>query len=234
MLEVHGLDAYYGTSHILHGLRLAVGKGQGVALLGRNGAGKSTTLKAIMALGPRWDGAITFQGRSLRSLRAYQIARLGVGYVPEDRRIYPDLSVDDNLKVGLVAFRRRRPTMSLDEIWSWFPLLKDLRHRLGRELSGGEQQMLSIARSLAGRPDLMLLDEPTEGLAPLVVQSLSEAIGGLITEVGVGLLLAEQNLRFALRLTEHVFVIDGGHLVFEGGREEFSRRSDLQHKYLAV
>jgi branched-chain amino acid transport system ATP-binding protein len=234
MLEVEDLHAYYGTSHILHGVRLAVGHSQGVALLGRNGAGKSTTLKAITALGPRWNGRVSFRGRSLHGLRTYQIARLGIGYVPEDRRIYPHLTVEENLEIGRVAFHRRRPTMAVDEIWSWFPLLKDLRRRRGRELSGGEQQMLSVARSLVAKPDLMLLDEPTEGLAPLVVESLQTVIRGLLSEVGVGLLLAEQNMKFALRLTDYVFVIDGGHLVFEGRRDEFGRRADLQHKYLAV
>ncbi len=234
MLEVAGLHAWYGTSHVLQGIDLRVARGQGVALLGRNGAGKSTTLKSVMGLGPRWRGRITFDGRGLEGLRAYQVARLGIGYVPEDRRVYPDLTVEDNLLVGQAAARSRRGTMTSDEVWNWFPLLKELRRRRGRELSGGEQQMLSIARSLVARPDLLLLDEPTEGLAPLIVEHLGQALKGLLVEVGMGLLLAEQNLRFALRLTEAVFIVDGGRLVFQGTKAELTARVDLQHKYLAV
>ncbi len=234
MLEVENLHAYYGSSHVLHGISLQVEPGQGVCLLGRNGAGKSTTMKSVIGLGPRATGNLRFRRQNLAGLRPYRRVWLGLGYVPEDRRIYPDLTVTENLEIGRYACGGQRHPLSLDEVWSFFPLLRELKGRLGKELSGGEQQLLSVARTMVGQPEVLLLDEPCEGLAPLIVKALGDVIRRTLTEKKMAVLLAEQNVAFALGLTRYVYVIESGQLVYEGSTAEFARQPELQRRFLAV
>lgn len=233
MLAVQDLHAYYGSSHILHGINLRIPEGGAVGLLGRNGAGKSTLLKSIMRLGPQVSGRITFQDREISRLAAHQIAQMGIGFVPEDRRIYPDLTVLENLVLGAQA-GKRRGTVPIPEIFKLFPILEPLQNRKGGLLSGGEQQVLTVARALVGRPSLLLLDEPTEGLAPVIVDQLGDIIADLRSRTGVVLLLAEQNVRFSLRHSEYIYIIEEGQIVFEGTRERFQADESIQHQYLTV
>ena len=233
ILKVDNLNAFYDSSHVVFDVCLEVGKGQGVALLGRNGAGKSSTLKSIMGF-VRKTGRITYHDQDISQLKPFEIARRGVGYVPEERRIYPDLTVIENLMMGMKAARKRATPMTAQEIWGVFPLLCELKKRKGKTLSGGEQQLLSVARSLVGRPELLLLDEPAEGLAPLLVRHIGGILFRLRQEHGVSFLLAEQNMGFSLKHTERVYVIDSGTPVFRGSSQEFKVRRDLHRKYLAV
>lgn len=233
MLQVNHLEAYYRSSYIIQRLSLQVGYGQGVALIGRNGAGKTTTLKSIMGLGPTVKGQVLFKGQDVTRLKPYQKARLGLGFVPEDRRIYVDLTVRDNLRIGQYAARNREAP-SIDCILDAFPLLKELQHRKGGQLSGGEQQMLSVARAFMGRPDLILLDEPTEGLAPLIVKDLALLVSKFFREWNMALLLTEQNLWFARYCTQYVYLIDGGQIVFQGLWRELDQQPELLKKYMAI
>ena len=234
LLKIENLEAYYGSAYILQGVSLEVGQGQGVALLGRNGAGKSTMFKSIMGLGPRTHGAMYFKGKDLMRMKPYRRARLGIAYIPEDRRIFSDLSVVDNLIIGQNAAVGRTEPYSIDEIMEFFPLLKDLRTRQGSQMSGGQQQILTIARSLMSRPELILLDEPMEGLAPLVVQHLAHMITGFCTRSGVALLVADQNLWFCRQCTTDVYLMDQGKTIFSGSWAAFDARGELKTKYLAV
>lgn len=211
-LELMDLDAFYGKSHILHGVGLRVGAGELVALLGRNGAGKTTTLKAIMGLLPKRRGRILVFGQETIHAPPHQVALLGVGYVPEGRRIFPYLTVEENLR--LVQGKRPGP-FSLERVYEIFPRLWERRRHLGRQLSGGEQEMLAIGRALLLNPRLLLLDEPSQGLAPLVVRLVAEVLRGLKKE-GVSLLLAEQNAHLALDLADRVYVLDDGRVAYEG------------------
>ncbi|BCZ86567.1 ABC transporter ATP-binding protein [Thermus thermophilus] len=211
-LELAGLDAFYGKSHILHGVGLRVEAGELVALLGRNGAGKTTTLKAIMGLLPKRRGRILVFGQETIHAPPHRIALLGVGYVPEGRRIFPYLTVEENLR--LVQGKRPGP-FSLERVYEIFPRLWERRRHLGRQLSGGEQEMLAIGRALLLNPRLLLLDEPSQGLAPLVVRLVAEVLRGLKKE-GVSLLLAEQNAHLALDLADRVYVLDDGRVAYEG------------------
>ena len=204
MLEVAGLNAGYGRAQVLFGIALSVDAGEVVALLGRNGAGKSTTLKAIMGLLRPWSGEIAFRGKSVASLEPYEMARLGLGYVPEDRRIFTDLTVAENLAVG------RRPGPWTDErLFALFPVLGTMQDRRGDRMSGGEQQMLCIARTLAGNPSAILLDEPSEGLAPVIVDQVAAAIMEL-KRAGIAVLLAEQSERFARRVADRAYSLEKG------------------------
>jgi branched-chain amino acid transport system ATP-binding protein len=209
MLEVRGLNAGYGRAQVLFDIDLDVGRGEVVALLGRNGAGKSTTLKAIMRLVEPLSGDIVFDGRPIRNLEPYEIARLGLGYVPEDRRIFTDLTVSENLEVARQPPRGAEPSWTEERLFALFPALAPLRDRRGARMSGGEQQMLCIARTLAGNPSAMLLDEPSEGLAPLVVAQVAEAIRE-IRRAGVAVLLAEQSRHFTDRVADRAYVLEKG------------------------
>ena len=208
-LEVKGLSAGYERARVLFDLGLAVRDGEVVALLGANGAGKSTTLKAIMGLVTASSGDILFNGRALRGLEPYEIARLGLGYVPEDRRIFTDLTVAENIEVARQPPRAGAPIWNEERLFSLFPALAALRDRRGARMSGGEQQMLCIARTLAGNPTVVLLDEPSEGLAPLVVEQVARAIVE-IKRAGVSVLLAEQSRHFANRVAERAYVLEKG------------------------
>jgi branched-chain amino acid transport system ATP-binding protein len=208
-LEVRRLSAGYGRARVLFDIDLEVSGGEVVALLGRNGAGKSTTLKAIMGLVPPSSGEVVFDGRDLRRLEPYEVARLGLGYVPEDRRIFTDLTVAENLEVGRQAPRDGVPAWTAERLFALFPALAALRERRGSRMSGGEQQMLCIARTLAGNPRAILLDEPSEGLAPVVVEQVARAIVEL-KRAGVAVLLAEQSQQFTARVADRTYVLETG------------------------
>jgi len=211
MLEAKALSAGYGRARVLYEMSFEARAGEVVALLGRNGAGKSTTLKALMGLVPSWSGEIRFDGHRIDRLAPHEIARLGLGYVPEDRRIFTDLSVAENLAVGRQPPRPAAPSWSEDRLYALFPALGAMPGRRGGRMSGGEQQMLAIARTLAGNPKAILLDEPSEGLAPLVVNAVIKAIEEL-KRAGMTILLAEQSLRFAERIADRVYKVEKGRL----------------------
>jgi branched-chain amino acid transport system ATP-binding protein len=209
MLEVRGLNAGYGRAQVLFDIDLDVAQGEVVALLGRNGAGKSTTPKAIMGLVEPLSGSVVFDGKPIKGLEPYEVARLGLGYVPEDRRIFTDLTVSENLEVARQSPRGGVPSWTEERLFALFPALAPLRDRRGARMSGGEQQMLCIARTLAGNPLAMLLDEPSEGLAPLVVAQVAQAIGQ-IKRAGVAVLLAEQSRHFTDRVADRAYVLEKG------------------------
>ncbi len=231
-LDLHDINAFYGKSHILFGVSLSVQKGQVVGLIGRNGAGKSTTFKSIIGLVPPRNGTINFEGQNIAGLPSHQIAKMGIGYVPEDRRIFSDLTVMDNLEIMKTVHPMLEDGWTVERIFGLFPKLKKLSNNRGMDLSGGEQQMLTIARTLMINPSLLLLDEPTEGLAPLVVKEIKR----LIQEVRkhTTILLAEQNLKFVLDLIDHGYVIDQGRVVFEGTARELNADEHAKQKYLGV
>jgi branched-chain amino acid transport system ATP-binding protein len=208
-LEGRGLNAGYGRAQVLFNVDLDVRKGEVVALLGRNGAGKSTTLKVIMGLVPPRSGAVTLNGESISHLEPHEIARLGLGYVPEDRRIFTDLTVTENLEVGRQPPRGDAPSWTIEKLFALFPALAALRERRGARMSGGEQQMLCIARTLAGNPAAILMDEPSEGLAPVVVEQVAQAIFEL-KRAGVTVLLAEQSRHFAGRVADRAYLLEKG------------------------
>jgi branched-chain amino acid transport system ATP-binding protein len=232
-LSVSGLEASYGRARILFDVTLDVGAGEAVALLGRNGAGKSTTLRSILGLVPHRSGKIVFSGEDVTDLPTHEIVRRGLGYVPEDRRIFTDLTTEENLLVGRRPPRPGAPIWTLDQLFSIFPNLRELGGRLGAHMSGGEQQMLTIARTLMGNPSLLLLDEPSEGLAPRIVELMIEAIREMKRE-GLSLLLCEQNLNFARLVAERVYVIEKGCIRFAGTMAEFDARPDVREAYLAL
>ena len=229
MLEVRALHAVYGRSHVLHGVELRAREGEVVSLLGRNGAGKSTTLKAIMGLVRITSGDVRFRDATLTGLPTHEISRRGIGYVPEDRRIFSDLTVRENLLVGERAESRWSPA----RLFELFPALRPLAARRGGSLSGGEQQMLTIARTLATDPRLLLLDEPSEGLAPVIVRRLGDAIAALKRE-GLTILLSEQNVKFARRLADRAYIIERGEIKFEGSIAALDADESLRRSYLGV
>jgi branched-chain amino acid transport system ATP-binding protein len=231
-LDIQDINAFYGKSHILFGVSLAVRKGQVVGLIGRNGAGKSTTFKSIIGLIAPRNGTVTFQGRNIVGLPSHQIAKMGIGYVPEDRRVFSDLTVLDNLEIMKKINPKSQSGWTVERIFGLFPKLKQLSTNRGMDLSGGEQQMLTIARTLMINPSLLLLDEPTEGLAPLVVKEIKR----LIQEVRkhTTILLAEQNLKFVLDLIDYGYVIDQGRVVFEGTAQTLDADEHTKQKYLGV
>ena len=234
MLEVGPLDAFYGDSHIIQNVRVAVGESEGVAILGRNGVGKTTLFKSIMNGGPRVVGSIKHRGEDISALPGFRRARRGLGLVPEDRRIYPHLTVAENIEMGRHALRPGAAAYAVEEIFALFPMLGNLRQRLGFELSGGQQQLLAIARAMYARPDYLLLDEPTEGLAPVIVEELARQLLDIRGQNKTALILAEQNIWFARKCTERLYLIDSGRVVFEGPWDVFDSRADLQQRYLAV
>jgi branched-chain amino acid transport system ATP-binding protein len=233
MLAVKGLNAYYGRAHILADVALDVATGEVVCLLGRNGAGKSTTLKSIIGLVRPASGAIAFDGRRIERLEPYAIAQAGLGYVPEDRRIFTDLSVTENLEVGRQPARPGVPAWTPERLFELFPNLAGMRDRPGGRMSGGEQQMLTIARTLMGNPACLLLDEPSEGLAPVIVDQMVTAIGALKKE-GLSVLLSEQNLHFAAAVSDRAYIIEKGRIRFSGSMAELAANDEVRSLYLAV
>jgi len=232
MLEIEGIHTFYGLSHILFGVSLKVEGRQVVCLLGRNGAGKTTTLKSIVGLTPPKQGSIRFKGEEITGQQPYLLTRKGMSYVPDDRRIFADLTVGENLEI---AVRKAKGGGGWDKerVHELFPALKDIEGRKGGCLSGGEQKMLAIARALMGNPELLLLDEPTEGLAPALVRALEGRIRKL-REAGLTVLLAEQNVRSALRLSDRGYIIDNGQIRYQGSIEELRENEEVRKKYLLV
>jgi branched-chain amino acid transport system ATP-binding protein len=233
MLEVQGLHVYYGQAHILFEVGLEVHAGEVVVLLGRNGAGKSTTLKSIAGLLRPRKGLVRFQGKRIDGLEPFAIARKGLGYVPEDRRIFTELTVLENLEVGRQAPRAGVPVWDFPRIGKLFPNLAEMPHRPGGRMSGGEQQMLTIARTLTGNPLCILLDEPSEGVAPVIVDQMAAAIGELKRQ-GVAVLLSEQNLHFAQKVGDRAYIIEKGRIAFQGSMEALSANDAVRRQYLAV
>jgi branched-chain amino acid transport system ATP-binding protein len=233
MLSVNNLHAYYGRAHILHGISLEAAAGEVVALLGRNGAGKSTAMKAIMGLVPPAKGEVSFAGRRVERLPPYRIARLGLGYVPEERRIFTELSVMENLEVGRQPPREGAPVWTEDKLFVLFPNLARMRERPGGRMSGGEQQMLTIARTLMGNPLCVLLDEPSEGLAPIIVEQMASSIRTLKGE-GLSVLLSEQNLHFSQAVADRAYIIEKGEIRFGGSMTELAANASLREQYLSV
>jgi branched-chain amino acid transport system ATP-binding protein len=233
LLEVLDLHAYYGRAHILSDVSLAVPTGSVVALMGRNGAGKYTTLKAIMGLVPPSRGSALFGGVDVAGRPSHEIARLGLGYVPEERRIFSELSVLENLSVGRQRPRAGAPAWTPELLFEIFPNLAGMRHRLGGRMSGGEQQMLTIARTLMGNPLCVLLDEPSEGLAPVIVDQMAAMILRLKRE-GLTLLLSEQNLYFATEVCDYAFIIERGRICYAGAMQVLMRDDAVRNQYLSV
>ena len=233
MLEVQGINSFYGKAHVLRDLSLEVPRGEVVALLGRNGAGKSTTMKSVMQMVRTATGSITFQGQEISGLPTHKIAKLGLGYVPEDRRVFTDLTVAENLVVGQQPKREGAVTWSRDMLFDLFPNLAERRNNRGKALSGGEQQMLTIARTLMGNPLLVLLDEPSEGVAPVIVEQMAKVISQLKSE-GLTILLSEQNLHFAQVVADRAVIIESGEQKFVGTLKELSAQPDIRDTYLAA
>ncbi len=233
MLEVNGINAYYGRAHILHDVSLGVGGGEVVALLGRNGSGKTTTLKTIMQIVPPETGSVHFDGEAITSLATYKVCRKGIGYVPEDRRIFSNLSVAKNLEAGRLPARAGLAEWTEDKLFKLFPNLRERRGNLGHQLSGGEQQMLSIARTLMGNPKLLLLDEPSEGIAPVIVEQMVRTIAELKTQ-GLSILLSEQNLHFARLVADRAYILETGSIKFAGTLQELESRPEVRDAFLAV
>ncbi|MGK9166364.1 ABC transporter ATP-binding protein [Inquilinus limosus] len=232
-LTVSGLSAHYGPAQILFDVGFEVGAGEVVAFLGRNGAGKSTTFRALMGLVPRREGRILFRGADIAARPTHEIARAGLGYVPEDRRIFTDLTVEENLAVGHQPARPGAPSWTPDRLYALFPNLAEMRRRPGGRMSGGEQQMLTIARTLAGNPSLVLLDEPSEGLAPKIVEQMADAILAMKRE-GLSVLLSEQNLHFARLISDRAYIIETGRIRFSGTMAELEAQPEIRDAYLAV
>ncbi|MCX8004891.1 MAG: ABC transporter ATP-binding protein [Burkholderiaceae bacterium] len=233
LLSVQDLNAWYGRAHILFDVALTVRRGEVVALMGRNGAGKSTTLKAIMGLIASKRGAITFDGRRIDRCEPYEIARAGIGFVPEDRRIFTELTVRENLEVGRRPPRPDAPAWTVEKLFELFPNLREMPDRLGGRMSGGEQQMLTLARTLMGNPRLLLLDEPSEGVAPLIVEKMAEAIVALKAQ-GLTVLLSEQNLPFAAAVCDRVYVLEKGQVRFAGTMQALNADEAVRRQYLTV
>ena len=232
-LEARDLEVFYGESQILFGLSFMVAPGRCVALLGRNGAGKSTTLKAVAGLAPPRRGGVTVRGVEMARRKPHRIARAGVGYVPEDRQVFTRLSVEDNLEIAARTGVDGSRVWTLETVWDVFPVLRDLRRRAAGRLSGGEQQMLTIARALMGNPAVLLLDEPSEGLAPLIVREIGALLRRLST-MGTAVLLAEQNMYFCLGAADDAVVIDKGRAVWRGAMTALREDAEARSRYLAA
>jgi branched-chain amino acid transport system ATP-binding protein len=232
MLEVEHIHTFYGLSHILFGVSLSIESGKVVCLLGRNGAGKSTTLKSIIGIVAPRKGSIRFKNVEIVGKQPFMLVRMGIGYVPDDRRIFADLTVEDNLEI---AERKVAGVQGWDKdrVFELFPVLKNIASRSGGCLSGGEQKMLAIARALMGNPELLLLDEPTEGLAPLLVRVIEEQVSALKTR-GLTVLLAEQNVKTTLKLSDHGYIIDDGKIRYRGSVEELKENEEVRKKYLLL
>ncbi|SFE83224.1 ABC transporter ATP-binding protein [Roseivivax sediminis] len=233
MLDVSELDTFYGKAQVLHGMSFAVGQGEVVALLGRNGAGKTTTLKSIMQLVPPRGGRVTFGGRDITGWPPHRVAQAGLGYVPEERRIFTQLSVVENLEVGRQPPRDGAVAWTEGSLFELFPNLAERRRNAGKALSGGEQQMLTIARTLMGNPALVLLDEPSEGIAPVIVEQMAHAILRLKAE-GLTVLLSEQNLHFARAVADRAVIVEHGEVKFDGTLADLEAHPEIRDAYLSV
>jgi branched-chain amino acid transport system ATP-binding protein len=232
-LNVSGLNSFYGPAHILFDVELEVGEGEVVALLGRNGAGKSTTFRSIVGLVAQRTGRIVFEGVDVSKRPTHEIVQLGLGYVPEDRRIFTELTVEENFMVGRQPPRKGAPTWTPEKLFTLFPNLGEMRGRLGGRMSGGEQQMLTIGRTLMGNPSLVLLDEPSEGLAPKIVEQMADAILAMKRE-GLSIVLSEQNLHFARLISDRAYIIEKGRMRFSGTMAELEANPGIRDAYLAV
>ena len=232
-LSVAALNSYYGPAHILFDVALDVDAGEVVGLLGPNGAGKSTTFRSIVGLVARREGRILFEGRDVSKEPTHAIVRGGLGYVPEERRIFTDLTVEENLEVGRQPARSGAPLWSKDKLVTLFPNLAEMRNRPGGRMSGGEQQMLTIARTLMGNPSLVLLDEPSEGLSPKIVEQMAHAILTMKQE-GLSILVSEQNLHFARLISDRTYIIERGRICYSGTMAELETRPDIRDAHLAV
>lgn len=233
VFDAEGIDVFYGNSQILFGVSLSVTEGQTMALLGRNGAGKSTTLKAIAGIAPPSRGIVRVLGKPLQGRKPHVIARAGIGFVPEDRQVFPEHSVEDNLIIGAKKGPGGEDYWTLARVYDMFPLLVPLKDRMAGNLSGGEQQMLTIARTLMGNPTGLLLDEPSEGLAPVIVERIAELLRKL-RDMGVTVLLAEQNMHFCLGIASHATVIDKGQIVYRDTIEALRSNDAIKSRYLAL
>ncbi len=237
LLEIKDLNTFYGLSHVLQSISLHMQEGEIVALLGRNGMGKSTTLKSIMGLVKPKSGAVIFKGKNITGFPPFKVARAGIGYVPEERRIFPELSVLDNLLLGIkggkIIQKNNSRVWTIERIFQHFPMLKERAEQKGKFLSGGEQQMLTIGRSLMGNPELLLVDEPTEGLAPLLVKEVRDILES-INMAGVSILLVEHNLKVALSLANRVYLMGKAHIGFAGTIKELEANPEARQKYLEV
>jgi branched-chain amino acid transport system ATP-binding protein len=232
-LAVSGLNSFYGPAHILFDIALEIGAGEVVALLGRNGAGKSTTFRSIVGLVEQRAGRIVFEGRDVSQTPTHEIVRGGLGYVPEERRIFTELTVEENLEVGRQPKRASAPHWTKAKLFALFPNLGEMRSRLGGRMSGGEQQMLTIARTLMGNPSLVLLDEPSEGLSPKIVEQMVEAIHTMKKE-GVSIVVSEQNLNFARLISDRAYIIERGRICFGGTMSELGARPDIRDAHLSL
>jgi branched-chain amino acid transport system ATP-binding protein len=233
VFAAQGIDVFYGTSQILFGVDIAVEEGQTMALLGRNGAGKSTTLKAIAGIAPPARGSVSVRGTQVAGWKPHSIARAGIGFVPEDRQVFPEHSVEDNLIIGAKKGPDGQDYWNLQRVYEMFPLLVPLKQRMAGHLSGGEQQMLTIARTLMGNPVGLLLDEPSEGLAPVIVERIGELLRKL-RDMGSTVLLAEQNMHFCLGIATNATIIDKGEIVYRDTIEALRANEEIKQKYLAV
>ena len=233
MLELHNVNSFYGKAHILHDLSFNVNAGEVVSLLGRNGAGKTTTLKSVMQLVQPASGTISFDGEEIQRTATHRVARAGIGYVPEERRIFSDLTILENLEVGRQPARAGVQRWSVEALFELFPNLKERQHNRGKALSGGEQQMLSIARTLMGNPRLLLLDEPSEGIAPVIVEQMAETIIEL-KQQGLPILLSEQNLHFAQLVADRAIILEGGIKRFDDTLDVLQTLPEVRDTYLSV
>jgi branched-chain amino acid transport system ATP-binding protein len=232
-LQVADLNSFYGPAHILFDIALEVGEGEVVALLGRNGAGKSTTFRSIVGLVAQRSGRIMFEGKDVSLRPTHEIVREGLGYVPEERRIFTDLTVEENLEVGRQPKRPNAPHWTREKLFALFPNLGEMKNRPGGRMSGGEQQMLTIARTLMGNPSLVLLDEPSEGLSPKIVEQMVDAILAM-KKAGVSLVVSEQNLHFAKLISDRAYIIERGRICFEGTMAELDARPDIRDAHLSI
>jgi branched-chain amino acid transport system ATP-binding protein len=238
VLTIEALNTWYGAAHILHDLTFEIGDGEVVTLLGPNGAGKSTTMKAVMGLVERRGGMVRFNGEDISRLQPFQIAKRGIGFTPEDRRIFTELTVMENLDIGRQSPRNfpngsQAPIWTPQRLFTLFPNLSEMPHRLAGNISGGEQQMLTVARTLMGNPLLILLDEPSEGVAPLVMEQMADIIIEL-KKKGISVLLSEQNLYFANAITDRAYVLESGRICWQGSMAELNREREVQRTYLAM
>jgi len=233
ILKVDRIDTFYGQSHVLQGVSLSIQKGEVVCLLGRNGVGKTTTLRSIIGLSPPRSGRIFLKNVDVVGKHPFQIAKMGIGYVPDDRRIFPDLTLFENLELARRLSKKGKAQWTFEKIYELFPVFVELKERKGIQLSGGEQKMLAIGRALMKNPDLILLDEPSEGLAPLIVQNLTEVTSRIRSE-GVTILLADQNLKFCRKTSDRGYILEKGMIQYQGIMEEIWQNEEIVKKYLVV
>jgi len=233
LLHVDKIDTFYGQSHVLQGVSLMIQEKEVVCLLGRNGVGKTTTLRSIIGLTPPRSGKITFNGREIAGKPPYHIAQLGIGYMPDDRRIFQDLTLYENLELARRLSKKGKILWTFEKVYNLFPVFKDLKDRKGNQLSGGEQKMLAIGRALMKNPDLLLLDEPSEGLAPLIVQNLVEVLSRIRGE-GVTILLADQNLKFCRKTSDRGYILEKGMIQYQGLMDDIWQNEEIVKKYLVI